>query len=478
MAKLAELPTTLDFLLDFPGGGLAWVGSYGPGRRGSRAPTPGMAVLEEHGFPPFLVARPMEGGRYFVLRFVACFDQGDADEVERVRARAWASSPTCVLDHGYVPYKASADAGRADPRPRPSRASRRCSRRVRDALDPDRRHEPRPMAGHVASPTRALFERLPRLVDLVPFVELADGLPTPVEQVDDRLWVQRDDVTDSHYGGNKVRKLEFVLPIARRGRPGAHGRRDRLPPRVATAVHAARLGLEVEAVRYPQPETAHVNAVDQALRALPNVRHTMVPHRYTMPAMLIVRRAAIERAGGYAVLPGATSPLGVLGYVSAALELIDAFSTAGWAPPDDVVVALGSGGSAAGITIGLQLGGWSDTTVVGVRVADAVVTNRALLAAHAVGTFALLGMGGWRPRHGNIVIDRRYLGAGYGHPTDAGERAIGQAAGLGLALESTYTAKAFASVLDRWRAGRRVVFVQTYAGRANDGDADLGNEPL
>ncbi|MEY2423749.1 MAG: hypothetical protein QOI95_3816 [Acidimicrobiaceae bacterium] len=323
------------------------------------------------------------------------------------------------------------------------------------------------MAGYVGAPPRALFERLPRLVDLVPWVELADGLPTPVEQIDDGLYVQRDDVTDSHYGGNKVRKLEFVLPIAvRKGGPvltaGAIGSHHVY----ATAVHAARLGLEVEAVRYPQPDTDHVRTIDTALRALPNVRHTMVPHRYAMPFMLIARRAAIERAGGYAVLPGATSPLGVLGYVSAALELIDAFSEAGWPAPDDVVVGLGSGGSAAGLTIGLQLGGWTKTTVVAVRVADAVVTNRGLLAVHAVGAFALLGMGGWMPRHGNIAIERGYLGEGYGHPSEAGEDAIREGSRLGLSLEETYTAKAFAAALDRWRSGRRVVFVQTYAGDA------------
>jgi 1-aminocyclopropane-1-carboxylate deaminase/D-cysteine desulfhydrase-like pyridoxal-dependent ACC family enzyme len=75
------------------------------------------------------------------------------------------------------------------------------------------------------------------------------------------------------------------------------------------------------------------------------------------------------------------------------------------------------------------------------------------------------------PRHGNIAIERGYLGEGYGHPSEAGEQAIAEGGRLGLALESTYTAKAFASVLDRWRAGRRVVFVQTYAGPSN-----LGNE--
>ena len=140
MAKLAELPTTLDFLLDFPGGGLAWVGSYGPGRGWVAGAEAGMAVLEDHGFPPFLVARPMAGGHYYVLRFVACFDRGDPSDVART-AKCMGSLADCVLDHGYVPYKASApaaerivaraDAGFAD-----------LLTRVRDALDPDRRMNP------------------------------------------------------------------------------------------------------------------------------------------------------------------------------------------------------------------------------------------------------------------------------------------------------------------------------------------------
>ncbi len=109
LAKLAELPTTLDFLLDFPGGGLAWVGSYGPGAAWVVGAAEGMAVLERHGFPPFLVARPMAGGHYFVLRFVACFDRGDPAQVATV-TECMGELADLVLDHGYVPYKASAPA--------------------------------------------------------------------------------------------------------------------------------------------------------------------------------------------------------------------------------------------------------------------------------------------------------------------------------------------------------------------------------
>jgi D-cysteine desulfhydrase len=232
----------------------------------------------------------------------------------------------------------------------------------------------------------------------------------------------------------------------------------------ATAVHAARLGLSVEAIRFPQPLTPHVEEMDAAFRTLTNVTETAVPHSHVMPFVLIARRIAVERAGGYAVLPGATSPLGVLGYVSAGLELAETFAANGWAPPDDVVVALGSGGTAVGLALGLALAGWDRTDVVGVRVADAIATNHAVLSVHAGPARAVLAAGGWfgtaRP---HLVIEPGYFGPGYGEPTPVGERATEEAATMGYAMEPTYTAKAFAAALDRWRAGRRVVFVQTYA---------------
>lgn len=139
-AKLAELPTTLDFLLDFPGGGLTWVGAYGPGGRWLEGAEKGLQLLEEHGFPPFLVARPMAGGHYFVLRFVVCFDKADPVEVDRVRA-VMGHTASLVLDNGYVPYKASADAARRIlARAHPGFTE--LWTRVRGLLDPDGRMNP------------------------------------------------------------------------------------------------------------------------------------------------------------------------------------------------------------------------------------------------------------------------------------------------------------------------------------------------
>jgi glycolate oxidase len=140
LVKMAELPTSLDFLLDYPGGGLTWVGSYGPGDRWVDGARAGMALLTEHGFPPFLVSRPMDGGHFYVLRFVANFDKGDAAEVERVRT-VMGKLADAVLQHDYVPYKPSADAAhRILDRAHPGFV--RMLERVRDAFDPDRRMNP------------------------------------------------------------------------------------------------------------------------------------------------------------------------------------------------------------------------------------------------------------------------------------------------------------------------------------------------
>ena len=319
-------------------------------------------------------------------------------------------------------------------------------------------------------PKRALFDRLPRLPDLVPFTDLADGLPTPVEQTDERLWVQREDRTSTVYGGNKVRKFEFLFPVARRrGGPmitaGGVGSHHVL----AAAVHAGRIGLDVDAVLYSQPQTPDVEHTLQELGALEHVHVTRVPNPYLMPVALAARMAALARRHPYLLWPGASTPLGTLGYVSAGVELVAGFDRAGWPEPDVVVVPLGSGGTAVGTAIGVALAGWGRAQVLAVRAADAVVTNKAVLGALEAGTSSLLALAGWRPQRARLAIARQWFGAGYGHPTRAGDEAARVAKDMGLELEPTYTAKAFAAALDQLGRGKRVAFVHTFAG-----SGDLG----
>jgi D-cysteine desulfhydrase len=312
------------------------------------------------------------------------------------------------------------------------------------------------VAGNVTS---ALFERVPRLVDLVPYRPLADGGVTPVDAVTDGLSVKRDDLTDSRYGGNKVRKLEHLLAIAERrggvvltaGATGSHHV-------VATAVHAGRLGLAVEAVRFPQPETGHVRAM-AARAALLGVRFTDAPSSTAMPFVLARRWAALRGSGATLVTPGGSTPVGVLGYVAAGLELADQTDE-----PDEIVVALGSGGSAVGLAVGVALGGWRRAVVRAVRVADRVVTNRPVLRGIELGVRELLLLGGAVPPPSRLVVDGAWFGPGYGHETPESTAAAERAATLGIATEPTYTAKAAAAAFASLDAGRSVVYIQTYAG--------------
>jgi D-cysteine desulfhydrase len=118
--------------------------------------------------------------------------------------------------------------------------------------------------------------------------------------------------------------------------------------------------------------------------------------------------------------------------------------------PDLIVVALGSGGTAAGLVAGLATEG------VRTRVLAVTVAEPPWLVERMARSLTRQCASGIRREElrSRLEIDRGYLGAGYGHPTVAGRLATDAAAALGIALDDTYTAKTFAAVLDRVAAGR------------------------
>jgi FAD/FMN-containing dehydrogenase len=125
----------LSFLLDHPGGGLSWVGTYGPMDRLAEGARAGSRILLAHGFPPLVVMRPMKGGHFAVLRLIERFDRRDAEETERVR-RANVALARALIDLSYVPYKCSAVL-RDEVLPRLDPGFRDLLSRVRHALDPN-----------------------------------------------------------------------------------------------------------------------------------------------------------------------------------------------------------------------------------------------------------------------------------------------------------------------------------------------------
>ncbi len=279
--------------------------------------------------------------------------------------------------------------------------------------------------------------------------------PTPVDRLSmlatDRsdFWVKRDDRTNADYGGNKVRKLERLLPRAVAGGArrivtvGAAGSHHVL----ATAYFGRKLGLEVEAVLVPQPDTPHVRDVLCAslaagLHAFPVTSWAAVPFA-----------VATRMRSGTAFVPvGGSNVVGSMGYVDAARELAGQVRAGLLPEPEVCVVALGSGGTAAGLAAGLAAEGLA-TRVVAVCVAAprwlvrASVHRLAAACARAAAVSPCASAA-------HLVIDERFLGRGYGHPTDVGIAATRVAADAGLLLDPTYTAKAFAAALWYVRARR------------------------
>ncbi|MBX3187476.1 MAG: pyridoxal-phosphate dependent enzyme [Labilithrix sp.] len=314
-------------------------------------------------------------------------------------------------------------------------------------------------------PAHALFEVYPALAATLPRAPLA-RFPSTVEDasaVTRSLWIKRDDdftrgappadPLGRIFGGGKVRKLELYFGEARAQNKrriittGGVGSNQAL----AVALLGESLGFEVSLYLAPQPPsslTAKNLAGDAAsgaeLRLFDSV--TEAHARAT--------REARERRDVYVIPPGGTTPLGTLGFVNAGLELAEDVRAGRLPSPRRIYVALGLGGSAAGLGIGCALAGLR-TEIIGVRASSPASVSAATLRAIHDETVAFA-----RARdpsfptvkHENVRIDGRFVGGGYGVPTPAGDEAVARGRSEGWELDVVYTGKALAAILDDARA--------------------------
>lgn len=320
-----------------------------------------------------------------------------------------------------------------------------------------------------------LGARFPGVARRVPRLPLGD-FPTPLQALGDprrHLWVKRDDRTHPVYGGNKIRKLEYLLGDARkRGSDavvtfGGVGSNHVL----ATAIHAGALGVQSTGLMLPQRMTDYVRGTLQ--------RHQQIDSRLLRsPAarsarIALMRRLRDDADGPLTVVPlGGTSPRGSLGYVNAALELESQWHRP--QPPERLYVAAGTMGTAAGLAVGLDLLGWP-TEIHAVRVTAPSQVNDAGMRKLTAKIAHLLRHveprmpaleSPWR----RVTIRTDYLGEDYADVTPASQRAVDEAmVRWRLPLETTYTGKAMACLLDDL-AEHPVhgdwLFWHTYNGRA------------
>ena len=279
-----------------------------------------------------------------------------------------------------------------------------------------------------------------------------------------RLFVKRDDNTGRAFGGNKARKLEYLVSDALRegadvlltvGGPQSNHCRS-------TAAAANRAGLAAHLV-FNAPEVGAVQGnllIDRLLGAAWSFAAPGQAPAARMAELVEELRQAGRRP--YAIPSGGSNGLGALGYVRAAQELDVQLSERG-ERPGHVVCAAGSCGTLAGLTLGLALAG-REAQVVGVSVSsstpDRVARTREVMAeACEVLDLAL-------PDAAPLIWDQ-YVGPGYGVATELSTRALETAARAeGLILDPVYTAKALGGLMaevesGRLRADDPVVFIHT-----------------
>ncbi len=333
-------------------------------------------------------------------------------------------------------------------------------------------------------PARPLLDLYPRLRDL-PRVDLA-SLPTPVDRAEalaeaagaGGLWVKRDDLSAERYGGNKVRKLEFLL-----GHALATGATDVITfgaagsnHALATAIHGASLGLRVHSMLIPQHDAPYVGRNLRASIAAGADLHFFADAEEGLRGAARLRsRLRAETGHEPLIVPfGGTTPASTAGFVNAAFELAAQVEGGELPEPDVLYVTLGSMGTAAGLALGLRAAGLR-TRVAAVQViVDAEDDADRLLALIGETQAALHAAAPEFPVHdwspADIEVVAGFVGTGYAAPTPEGSEAIEVAlASAGLRLDGTYTGKTLAALLDRGRAGalagRNVVFWNTYNSR-------------
>lgn len=302
--------------------------------------------------------------------------------------------------------------------------------------------------------------------DDIPRAPLVHG-PTPLEPLarlrdvvgGPRVWIKRDDCTGLAGGGNKSRKLEYLIAAAEAEGADAVLTFGALQSNHArqTAAACARRGLACDLVLVP----AVPRTVDDYERAgnllLDNLLGARV-HRLTPgedAATVAHRVMAAHAAAGrrcYSVPTGGSNATGALGYVRCAREIAEAFNDRGLFP-SAVIHATSTGGTQAGLLAGFAHAGLT-TRVVGVNVytkdGDALGTRVSELVAQVLERTAP----GLALTPGAVEVAEGQLGDGYGIPTAAMAEAVRLLASTeGVLLDPVYSGKAFAGLLAMIRRG-------------------------
>jgi 1-aminocyclopropane-1-carboxylate deaminase/D-cysteine desulfhydrase-like pyridoxal-dependent ACC family enzyme len=337
-----------------------------------------------------------------------------------------------------------------------------------------------------------LFEQYPLLREKLAYVAVGE-FPTPVQKMErlgaelgiSQLYVKRDDLSGKLYGGNKPRKLEFILGDALRSKVkevmtfGGAGSNHAL----ATAIYARQVGVKSISMLMPQPNARYVRRnllMSHNCGAELHLCGTGLESVINMPLVYgattyqLLRHRLKEGRFPYFIPPGGSSPLGVVGFVNAALELRGQIASGEVPEPDYIYVACGTMGTAAGLTLGLRAARL-DGRVVSVAVSGEKFTNtRAMIKLIDKTNYLLSSLDASFPKfevpETDADIRHDYFGQRYALFTDEGMEAVSLIRKTeGVKLDGTYTGKTLAALTHDARngslGGKTVLFWNTLNSR-------------
>lgn len=312
----------------------------------------------------------------------------------------------------------------------------------------------------------------------IPRVRLAH-LPTPLEPLErlskelggPDIWVKRDDCTGLATGGNKTRKLEFLMAdalekgadtvITAGGLQSNHVRQ--------TAAAAAKLGLAAHLVLpknvdwdEPAYQVGGNILLDRLLGATLHIKPKGTDRDVVMAELADELRA--DGKVPYVIPVGGSNAIGALGYANCAVELVEQGNRMGL-KIDVLAHGSGSGGTQAGLLVGLQAIN-SGIELVGFNDSDTAEELSDTVRSVAADLAEMLDLTDKVDLDGVECLDQ-YVGPGYGIPTDGMVEAVEMCARLeGLILDPVYTGKAMAGLIDqvrsgRFTAGQTLVFLHT-----------------
>jgi D-cysteine desulfhydrase family pyridoxal phosphate-dependent enzyme len=301
-------------------------------------------------------------------------------------------------------------------------------------------------------------------------------LPTPLEEARNlsaalggpRILVKRDDLTGLALGGNKTRKLEYLIADARRQAAtvvittGA-AQSNHCRQTAAAARHAGLRCVLVLNSADAEPPIQGNLLLDYLLGAEVHFVRERSERRPAMERIADELRQRGERP--YLIPTGGSTPLGAAAYVAAAFELTQQLIALGTEVSRVYVTTSTSGGTHAGLALGTKLCG-QPFDVLGIAIEEDASAVRDVVLPLANATAEFLGVD-TRVEASDLHIDDRYVGAGYGIPSPACLEAIRLAAQTeGLLLDPVYTGKTLAGLIDHIRSGEvgrdeTVVFVHT-----------------